>query len=157
MKLLEEPHAFYRWSVKGKTPVIKTNRSHKGVSFYGGLSLKEKKEICVIVPWQNSQYTIEFLSAIKQRYNGKGTVLVIWDNVIFHKSKEVKAWLTNNPGVVELLNFPPYSPDLNPQEWVWKALRKHLSKVSHTLTFKQTVDAACRFLNTQKFQYDLPV
>jgi hypothetical protein len=48
-----------------------------------------------------------------------GPLTVVWDrNQIHGKSKAVKAWLAEHPGVVAE-DFPGYVPDLNPGEGVW--------------------------------------
>lgn len=124
------------------------------MSFYGALSYKSKKEICQISHKQDSVETIKFLELIKAEYKDQdGVVLLVWDNASWHKSKEVKKWLEENPGVVELMNFPPYSPDLNPQEHVWKEMKREVSKIVGLGDFNQVVDRACRFLNTKRFDY----
>lgn len=61
--------------------------------------------------------------------------------------------MDKNPGVVELINFPPYSPDLNPQEHVWKEMRRDIAKIIHSYTFDEVVDRACVFLHKNKFNY----
>lgn len=123
------------------------------MSFYSGVSLNTKKLISHICTKQNSKETITWLNLVKKRYQAKGLVLIVWDNASWHKSKEVKRWLDENPNVVELMNFPPYSPDINPQEHVWKRMRKDLSEIIHQYEFKEVTDRACRFLNTEKFDY----
>ncbi|MBM4402607.1 MAG: IS630 family transposase, partial [Candidatus Cloacimonetes bacterium] len=131
-KLQEEPNPFYRWNIKGQTPIVKILSSKKSVSFYGGLSLNDKKEIVHLAPWQNSEETCRFLDELKKKYqNTKKPVLLIWDGASYHKSGMIREWCEDNPGVLELLRFPAYSPDLNPQENVWKALRRNLSEVGH--------------------------
>lgn len=157
-KIQREPNRFYRWNTKGQTPIIKVNRK-KGdaVSFYGGLSLKTKREIAYLTTeHQTSQETCFFLDEIKKRYQGKGTVLLVWDGARHHMG-EVKNWLIRNPGVVELWKFPPYCPDLNPQEHVWKALRAELATIVHRVTYTQLIDRACRFLLTKIFEYDFGI
>jgi len=157
-KIQREPNAFYRWSSKGQTPIVKVDRK-KGdaVSFYGGLSLKTKQEVAYLTTaHQTSQETCYFLDAIKKRYRGKGKVLLVWDGAMHHMGA-VKGWLIRNPGVVELWKFPPYCPDLNPQEHVWKALREELARIVHRVTYTQLIDRACRFLNTRTFDYDFGV
>jgi hypothetical protein len=116
MSLEKYPHQFFRWHQQGITPVLKVTKERTGTTFYGGLSLKTKQEIvhCVDNQNPNSKGMIIFLNLIKKSYQGKGKVLLVLDNASFHKSKEIKDWLTQNPGVVELFNFPPYSPMLNP-------------------------------------------
>lgn len=157
-KIQREPNPFYRWSVKGKTPVIRVDRK-KGdaVSFYGGLSLKTKREIAYITSnHQTGKETCHFLDEIRKRYEGKGTVLLVWDGAMHHQG-DVKVWLRNNPGVVDLFKFPPYCPDLNPQEHVWKVLRKELSTIVHEVSYEQLIDRACRILLTKTFDYDFGI
>lgn len=152
-RLQQFPNKFNRWGIRGRTPIVKIRREVNSVSFYAGLSLKNKGMIGHICKRQNSLETIKWLNLVKSRYESKGKVLIVWDNASWHKSKEIKQWLGNNPGVVELMNFPPYSPDLNPQEHVWKEMRKDLSITTHKYTFKESIARACRFLQTRKFDY----
>lgn len=181
MTLRQEHTAFYRWSGKGVTPRVKTKRNPTTrVSFFGGLCLSDKKQVVHLTKKQNSTEMIEFLETIKKKYTEqieiqltkhietiakinekkeekekiyKGLILICLDGAGFHRSKQLKRYLRDNYGIFELFRFPTYSPDLNPQEHVWKALRKHLSKVEGMYTFSEKVDRACRFLLTQKFDY----
>lgn len=155
VKIQEEPNPFYRWNKRQNTPIVKIRRDKQSVSFYGGLSLKTKKVISHLCYWQNSKETIKFLNLIKDKYKDKGKILLVWDNASWHKSKAIRQWLAKNNKTnwLELLNFPPYSPELNPQERVWKALRKHLSTKVGLYTFKETIDQACHFLLTGEFDY----
>ncbi len=157
-KIQREPNRFYRWNGKGQTPIIKVDRK-KGdaVSFYAGLSLKTKREVAYLTKErQTGHETCFFLNEIKKNYQGKGTVLLVWDGARHHMG-EVKGWLQKNPGVVELFNFPPYCPDINPQEHVWKALRAELATIVHRVPYTQLIDRACRFLLTKTFDYDFGI
>ena len=59
---------------------------------------------------------VAFLAAVHRRL---GPLTVVWDrNQIHSRSKAVKAWLAEHPGVVAE-DFPGYVPDLNPDEGVW--------------------------------------
>lgn len=49
--------------------------------------------------------------------------LVIMDNAAFHKSPETAQLITETGAT--LLFLPPYSPDLNPIEHDFAALKKH--------------------------------
>lgn len=179
MKLQYEPNAFYRWSLKGKTPVQRFARSkEKQISFFGGLSHKTKKQIILMSEErQNSETMIAYLEQMKAYYQEEiearrkeleiirrqsirledkkyhGLILVVLDGASFHRSQELKAWLQKNYGIFELMRFPAYSPNLNPEEKVWKALRKYLSKVAGVYSWQETVDRACRFLLTQTFDF----
>jgi len=155
-RLQEEPNPFYRWSTKGKTPIVKIVQSKDNISFYGGLSIKQGRIIAHLCDWQNSEETCHFLDRIKAVYQESDEpVLLIWDQASWHKSQRIRRWLKENPGVVELISLPPYSPDLNPQEKVWKSLRKDLSEVANHCTFREVIDRACRFLLTKRFDFKL--
>lgn len=103
--------------------------------FFGGLSLKLKKVIAHITDRCKTKDFVVFLEQMKTAYHKKLTgetpLLVVIDNASIHKSKELKKWLrqNNHDGWLELFNFPTYSPELNPQEKVWKAMRKELSNI----------------------------
>ena len=80
-------------------------------------------------------------------------ILLVWDNARWHKSKVVKQWLADYPGVVELMNFPPYHPELNPQEHVWKALKQYLADILVRDDFATAVKRAHEFLKNNLFPY----
>ena len=53
--------------------------------------------------------------------------IVIWDNASFHQSPKIRA-LIESAGC-KLLFLPPYSPDLNPIEHCWAALKAWIRKM----------------------------
>jgi transposase len=54
----------------------------------------------------------------------KRKLLVIWDRSPIHRAQVVKQFLrTNSAGRVHLEPLPPYAPDLNPDEGVWRHLK----------------------------------
>jgi transposase len=51
------------------------------------------------------------------------------------------------PGNVTLVRLPPYSPQLNPVEWVWLSLRKRHLSHRPLGTYDDVVAALCRAWN----------
>ena len=49
-------------------------------------------------------------------------ILFLQDNAPVHKAYSVMDWFERN--CIELVEYPPYSPDLNPIEHVWVELKK---------------------------------
>lgn len=160
-KIQQEPNACYRWNRQGQTPVIAVKRDQKKhISIYGGLSLNTGKEFTHYCEWQNSVETILFLEEIRLYWLGQATpkrkqILLVWDNVSYHKSRLIKDWLANNPGVVELYNFPPYHPELNRQENVWRALKRFLAnrKRDEQASWPTIVNQTKQFLKNKRFHY----
>lgn len=71
----------------------------------------------------NSQTFIQFLQQL--RANVRKTLIIIVDNATLHKSKKVKKFLEKNSDVT-LLYLPPYSPEYNPVEIVWRILKQYV-------------------------------
>jgi len=84
-----------------------------------------------------------FLKRLVAKYRGRKIFLVI-DNAPFHNlPPEGKLWLHENRRRIELFRLPPYSPEFNPIEGVWKTTRK---MTTHNRFYKTTQerDAALR-------------
>lgn len=57
------------------------------------------------------------------RHNRRRPLILFWDMGQPHRSKLVKAFLQRHPRL-ETHFFPGYSPELNPDEWVWSHLKR---------------------------------
>jgi transposase len=77
----------------------------------------------------NADKFITFLDRLI--YGASKPIFLILDGHPVHKSKKVKEFVANTKGKLRLFILPPYSPHLNPDEWVWNWLKKHnLGKMS---------------------------
>lgn len=138
------------WYPKGKQPTIRVNQVREAVSFYGALDVQRGREIVMKTPRQESCYTVEFLRKLERRYAGK-KVLLLWDGAPWHRGK-VREYLEerNKQWFLEILYFPPYSPDMNPQEQVWKAAKRQCTHNSID-EFDVKVRKFYHFLYRKKF------
>ena len=59
-------------------------------------------------------------------------ILLLWDRATWHRGPAIRTLLAANPRL-EILAFPPGSPELNPQEHVWKKARENVSH-NHSIT-----------------------
>ncbi len=81
-------------------------------------------------------------------------IFLIWDGAGWHRSKEIRAFLSkiNKNGVkLELFNFPPYTPEFNPQEHVWKNLRQHVTHNRMEKDFSILIKDSLKYLNRNNF------
>jgi transposase len=67
---------------------------------------------------------IEFLRKVRKRNPGKG-IIIVMDNYKSHKAGDVMKEAEKLG--IELVFLPPYSPDLNPIEYIWKSIKKIIS------------------------------
>ena len=56
-------------------------------------------------------------------HDSPGPVFLIVDGHPVHRSKAVREFADNTNGHLRLFFLPPYSPELNLDEWVWKNVK----------------------------------
>lgn len=149
MNLNQETKIKNVWYFKGQEPIIEAKRKGESINFYGALNIKTGKEIAISTERQNSENTIKFLKRLINIYLSK-RILLIWDNASWHKSKKVRRFLTTTKQI-ELFNFPPYTPELNPEEQIWKALRQNITHNRLEIDFNILIKDSLNFLNNTNF------
>jgi len=90
----------------------------------------------------NADVSAQYLEMILEA-NPAVPLILFWDRAPWHRGKAIEHVLEANPRL-EIIFFPTASPDLNPQEHVWKAVRK---EVSHNHLEAKLPQLADRFLN----------
>lgn len=139
------------WLPEGQNPIIEHANVRHRRHFYGFLNIKTGEQIAFKTYKQTSEISAAVVSKVLKKYADKKVVL-FWDNAPWHKGKYMKQFLLNCKDFL-ILNFPPYAPEENPQEHVWKALR---AKITHN-TFIRDIDKTSRdiliYLNNTLFKY----
>lgn len=149
MNLNQETKVKNVWYFKNREPIIEAKRKGESTNFYGALNIKTGKETAMMADRQNSKSTIKFLKKLAKIYQNK-KIFLIWDQAGWHKSKEIRGFLKTTHQF-ELFNFPPYTPEFNPQEHIWKALRQHITHNRMEKDFSILVKDCLRFLKRNNF------
>lgn len=88
----------------------------------------------------NSDTFLDFIKSLVPHIpKGKKFVMIL-DNARPHHAKKVKNYMEENIPNIEFLFLPPYSPDLNPAENIWKLLRKNATHNVYFDTLKALYD-----------------
>lgn len=141
------------YSPIGQTPVLSVAAHRENTHFYGALNLLTGEEVVLRSDLMISEVSALFLQSLLLAYPDR-PILLLWDRATWHKGEAVRAILAANPRL-EVMWFPPGSPELNPQEHVWKAARE---AVSHNHTHKklpELVEAFETHLTTTRFPCSL--
>ena len=115
-------HSGRTWGRKGETPVIASTGARFRMSLISAVTarghmrfmIKEKGGV-------NADVFIEFLKRLM--LGSRRKIFLIVDRGPAHIAKKTKAFVAGLGGVLRLFYLPPYSPDRNPDELVWKHLK----------------------------------
>jgi transposase len=127
----------------------------QGQSYFGALSLKTQKHRLIPLDWQDTDNMIRALTELKKQYPHK-RICLIWDNAVWHKSKTLREALKNDQPLVgyHLMNFPPYAPDENPEEHVWKYGKEKVAN-THFASFADLKTAFTKLVHDKTFNYKI--
>ena len=130
-----------KWVVKGSKPKVKSAPGRKSVA-YSGYILPYTGELIVSKPtWFNYETVIESFRYLLETYSLEhgNRIYLILDNAPWHK-KAVRLVQTDAlpeyqdiRDKMTMIFLPPYSPDLNPIEQVWRVTRR---EVTHNVYFE---------------------
>jgi transposase len=140
------------WLPVGEFPKIDISNTRKRRGIYGFLNAKTGREHAFKTEYLNSEETVKALKEIAKLYLGK-KIVIVWDNCSWHKSEEVKEFLLTTIHNFCLINFPPYAPEKNPQEHVWKAGRANTTHNKFIDNIDTATDEFVAYLNNSIFNY----
>jgi transposase len=109
---------------KGKTPVVRLTAKRSKVNMISSITNQGKVRFMLYRETMTSQVLIRFLSRLIKDSDRK--VFLVLDNLRVYHSKWVKAWLEKHKEQIELFFSPPYSPELNPDEYLNGDLKQRI-------------------------------
>jgi len=117
------------WSPVGQTPVLHHRYGHDRISAISGISVSPKRFHCTLYcqPYEDNIQNEEvatFLRHLLRQINGH--LIVLLDNGQAHRGDSVQELLARTTRL-HLEPFPPYAPELNPDEGVWNHLKSTLA------------------------------
>ena len=122
--LRTDHHAGTTWGAAGQTPVVVKTGERKSISMVSAISPRGELRFRVQEGSMTADRFIDFLKALLESVPGK--VFLIVDGHPVHKAKKVKEFIENEAdGLLEMFFLPAYSPDLNPDEWVWNNVKNN--------------------------------
>jgi hypothetical protein len=81
-------------------------------------------------------------------------ILLFWDGAGWHRGSVVQDFIKED-GKINVVYFPPYSPEENPQEHVWKAGRSAVTHNKFIPDIEKAAQDFIHYLNSASFPYKL--
>lgn len=115
-------HAGRTWGKKGETPIVETTGARHGMSLISAIS--SRGHMRFMIKEQGGVNAGVFIEFLKRLIAGaKRPIFLIVDRGPAHIARKTKAFVESLNGSLRLFYLPPYSPDRNPDELVWKHLK----------------------------------
>lgn len=143
------------WLPRGRRTKLHVDREKAAKSFFGALSLTEKKmKIYPITGQQNAENSILMLARLQRETPGK-KIAVVLDNASFHHAKDLTGLFSPGETLERItpIFLPPYAPDHNPTEHVWNAGKGHISNLQRD-TPEETFSAFMSYVTSCEFDYN---
>ena len=136
----------YAWIKRGEEKAVPTNPGRDRVNINGAMNAHKPEDVIIVEADRiNAQATIALYDKIQQQNLDKKTIYIFCDNARYYYNAELSGWLTQNPRIVQLF-LPPYSPNLNLIERLWKFLKKMVINTTFYPTFQGFLQAIRHFL-----------
>ncbi|MDB6095903.1 MAG: hypothetical protein JWM09_181 [Francisellaceae bacterium] len=114
----------YGWIKTGQSKPIETSASRTRMNLIGALNLsKIAKPIIASYTTVDGDSIIDFLHQIRKYSRVKGSIHLVLDQAGYHRSVEVLN--AANKLNIRLFYLPPYSPNLNSIERLWKVMNEY--------------------------------
>jgi transposase len=122
----------YTWSMAGSDHVIRSTGSKESLHLIGAINYNTGNIHALMTEdMVDEDIFICYLQTLLKETRKHSHLIV--DNATYHKSDKVIAFLKDNSSRLTLHYLPPYSPDYNPIEGLWKKIKK---ETTHNVYFE---------------------
>lgn len=133
----QTPTLHATWARCGSQPQIPTLGQRHTQKIFGAVSVPKARLV-----WRHQQEYFQwetYLEFVEEKvlvsfYRRGHRVFLIQDNASYHKKREVYEWFGKHRRYLEVTQLPPYCPELNAQERLWRYTRAH---ATHNRYFEQ--------------------
>lgn len=136
------------YAPKGETPVIKKTGQRFSLNMISAISNKGHLQFMIIDGRFNSEVFETFLKQMIKYSRQK--IYFVTDGHPAHKTKKLNEWLEANKERIEVFFLPPYSPELNPQEYVNQDVKTNVIGKKRPINKAQMRNNVEEFMNKRK-------
>lgn len=127
----------YCWCQKGYRPSVPCHHIREYRYVYGAVEPLTGESSFLIMPYCNTDHMNLFLDQLSKSYPNDEIILAC-DGAAWHKSEGLLI-----PKNISLVFIPPYTPEMNPIEQIWKEIRKRGFRNEVFSSLDKVVDRLC--------------
>lgn len=133
----------YGWILKGERKAIPMTGRQYRLNFMGAICLNGHKVVYEQAEKVDGDSIKRFLDKLRRQNPDGRKIHLFLDNAGYHRSKDVKKYAKKLK--IKLHYLPPYSPNLNPIERLWKIFHECVTRNRYYEKFAGFTDAALNF------------
>lgn len=134
------------WILKNEVKTLGTTARQERLHFIGAIELTEMQILTKEYNTVNAANMIDFLNMLADSTDAKRIHLIL-DNGSSNKNKEVQKYLESQTKI-QIHYLPPYSPNLNAIERLWKVMREYTTYNKIYSQFKDFTEKIRDFFTT---------
>jgi transposase len=144
----------YGWIKRGEDAEVPSNTGRRRLNINGAVDLERLEPVVRYDDTIDAASTIALFDQILLAYTYATCVYIICDNAGYYRSKAVQAYLQDSR--IKLVFLPPYAPNLNLIERLWKFFKKQVLYNRYYESFDE-FRTACKdfFNNPQRYRSQL--
>lgn len=114
-------HAGTTWAPVGQTPAVHNTGARYSINMLSAVTAQGLLRFTVHEGTVNAEIFIDFCTRLL--HDASGPVYLIVDGHPAHRARATTEFVASTDGRLRLFFLPGYSPELNPDEWVWKNVK----------------------------------
>jgi transposase len=126
-------HAGTTWGRKGHTPVVRSTGARYRLNMLSAVNRRGLMRFMLEERGLNAAVVCRFLDRLMA--GSPAPVFLIWDGHPVHRSRKVAETVERYQGRLRVFVLPGYSPELNPDEYVWREVKAHRLGRAGVFTF----------------------
>lgn len=131
----------YCWCRKAIRPLVPCHHIREYRYVYGAVDPMDGSDFFLVMPFCNTGCMQLFLNELSKAFPNDLIVLVC-DGAAWHTTGKLEI-----PENITMLNIPPYTPEMNPIEQIWRELRISGFRNQVFTTLEKVVDRLCQTIN----------
>ena len=131
----------YCWCEAGYRPNVPCHHIREYRYVYGAVEPQTGGSCFLIMPYCNTACMNVFLKYLSEQYS-QDEILLVCDGASWHKSSEMIV-----PPNIHLAHIPPYTPEMNPIEQIWKEIRSMGFRNEVFRSLDKVVERLCQTIN----------
>lgn len=127
----------YCWCTKDVRPSVPCHHIREYRYVYGAVEPLTGRSCFLVMPYCNTACMNIFLDELSKQFPDD-IILLCCDGAAWHKANSLQI-----PNNIRLFFIPPYTPEMNPIEQIWKELRKRGFRNEIFATLDKVVNRLC--------------